>query len=56
MSTSPEATPSSSTGSGTPGSGTTASSTTGTGPTDTTSGYDNATGTGTSRQCRIRRC
>jgi hypothetical protein len=48
MSTSPEATPSSSTGSGTPGSGTTASSTTGTGHTDTTSGYDNATGTGTS--------
>jgi hypothetical protein len=38
MSTSPEATPTSSAGSGTPGSGTT----------DTTSGYDNTAGTGTS--------
>ncbi|WP_433298811.1 DUF7144 family membrane protein [Pseudonocardia sp. CA-142604] len=47
MSTSPEATPTSSTGSGTPGSGT-GSGTAGTGPTDTTSGYDNTTGAGTS--------
>lgn len=40
MSTSPEATPTSTTGTGTTGTG-------GTGPTDTTTGYGNTTGTGT---------
>ncbi|GAA3080856.1 hypothetical protein GCM10010464_51170 [Pseudonocardia yunnanensis] len=47
MSTSPDATPTSSTGSSTTGSGTTGSSTTGTGTTDTTTRYDDTTGTGT---------
>jgi hypothetical protein len=45
MSTSPEATPTSTTGTGT--TTTTGTGTTGTGPTDTTTGYDNTTGTST---------